>query len=394
MIARRSFAQAVGLATVSPMVATFPTSATGQISGLPLRVGPERTIKTLAAAARIAPAGSSIEVDAGEYRADVTVWERDALSLRASGGRVRLLADGAAAESKGIWVIRANNMVIEGFDFEGAAVPGRNGAGIRLERGSLSVRDCRFMHNEMGLLTGNDPATRLHVANCEFAFNMRPDGHNHNLYCGTIGQLSVTGSYFHHARVGHLLKSRAALNHIVCNRLTDETGGTASYELEFPNGGIAYVLGNIVEQTMQTGNPNLISVGAEGYRWTRNELYLAYNTLVTPPLEGSRLLRVMPGATQVHAINNLTVGAELADPSLQGMYRNNFVVDPSEFANSADHDYRLRKSSRALNRAVGPGHANGVSLAPGSEYLHPRRTAPLHGPAHNPGAMQSLAPSA
>ena len=54
---------------------------------------------------------------------------------------------------------------------------------------------------------------------------------------GPFAVLKVTGSYFHHAKSGHLLKSRAAKNLIFYNRLTDEIGGTASYELEFPNGG-------------------------------------------------------------------------------------------------------------------------------------------------------------
>jgi hypothetical protein len=81
----------------------------------------------------------------------------------------------------------------------------------------------------------------------------------------------VTGSYFHHADVGHLLKSRAARSHILYNRLTDETGGRASYELEFPNGGLAYVVGNVIEQAATTENETIISFGAEGYR-PRNEL--------------------------------------------------------------------------------------------------------------------------
>ena len=117
----------------------------------------------------MAAAGSTIEVDAGDYLGDVAVWERDGVTVRAVGGRVRLLANGAAAEGKGIWVVRATGMRVQGFDFEGAAVPARNGAGIRLERGSLLVRDCSFVRNEMGILTNNDPATVLEVENSEFA---------------------------------------------------------------------------------------------------------------------------------------------------------------------------------------------------------------------------------
>ena len=297
-----------------------------------IHVGPHQTIKTIADAALLASAGATINVDSGDYIADVAIWQHDNVTVRAVGGRVRLLAQGAAAEGKAIWVVRAKGMRVEGFDFEGAAVPSRNGAGIRLEYGSLWVRNCRFLHNEMGLLTNNDPNTILDIENSEFAHNQRPDGHNHNLYAGQIARLSVTGSYFHHAHIGHLLKSRAAVNHIVNNRLTDEIGGTASYELEFPNGGMAHVVGNTIAQSTRTENPILISFGAEGYKWPRNEIYLANNTLVNPLPRGGLYLRVAPGADAIHAVNNRLVGPGTLESAGPGEYKNNVSIDPLDYA--------------------------------------------------------------
>lgn len=272
-----------------------------------LQVGPQKNIKTIAACAGIARAGAIILVDSGDYIADVAVWQQDDITIRAVGGRVRLLAQGAAAEGKGIWVVRANRMRVEGFDFEGTAVPSRNGAGIRLETGSLRVDNCRFRYNEMGLLTNNDPNTVLEVCGSEFAYNQRPDGHNHNLYAGQIARLTVVDSYFHHAHMGHLLKSRAALSHIINSRLIDGADGTASYELEFPNGGMAFVVGNTIAQSTLTENPHMISFGAEGYKWPRNALYLANNTLVNP-LSSGVFLKVAQGADEVQDFDNLRVG--------------------------------------------------------------------------------------
>jgi len=288
-----------------------------------IRVGPGKPIKKIAEAARVAKDGALIEVDAGEYFGDVAVWTQDRLTIRAVGGRVRLLAQGAAAEGKAIWVVRATNMRVEGFDFEDAMVPDRNGAGIRLEKGSLFVSNCRFMHNEMGLLTNNDPSTVLEIENSEFAFNQRPDGHNHNLYVGQIARLSVVGSYFHHARTGHLLKSRAALSHILRNRLIDGEGGTASYELEFPNGGVAFVVGNTIAQNLQTENSQLISFGAEGYKWPRNEIHLEGNTLINPLPQGGVFLRVAPSADIIRAVNNRLIGKGTLESAGKGEYRNN-----------------------------------------------------------------------
>lgn len=331
MISRRLFTQSgTVLCCCSPPLFAQPPGQEGNPSVL--HAGPVNAIKTIAVAARLARAGSTIEVDSGDYAADVAVWEHDGVTVRTMGGRVRLLAQGAAAEGKGIWVVRANGMRVEGFDFEGAAVPDRDGAGIRLERGSLFVRDCRFRYNEMGLLTNNDPTTVLDVENSEFAYNQRPDGHNHNLYAGHIARLSVTGSYCHNGHIGHLLKSRAAMNYIFHNRIADEADGTASYELEFPNGGVAHVEGNVVAQSIHTENPHLISFGAEGYKWPRNDIHLVSNTLANPLPRGGVFLRVAPGADAIRAINNLLVGSGKLESAGAGEYRNNISVDLQEYA--------------------------------------------------------------
>jgi hypothetical protein len=357
-----------------------------------IRVGPGRGVKTIAQAALIARDDSTIEVDAGTYRGDVAVWTQNNVHLRTIGGRVRLIADGAAAEAKAIWVVRSPRMWIEGFDFEGAAVPDRNGAGIRFEAGELSVRDCSFVGNEMGLLTSNDGRSVLDIESSEFAHNQRPDGHNHNLYVGSIARVRVAASYFHHAHTGHLLKSRAALNHILYNRLTDELGGTASYELEFPNGGVAIVIGNIIEQSATTENVHLISFGAEGYPWPTNQLYLINNTLVDRRPAGGIFLRVSPGTTAVRALNNVLAGTGRLDDAGPGEYRNNFHVDLDAFADVEHGDYRLRSRSRLLGLAIDPGSAGSLRLAATHEYVHPRKMRLLGTRARNPGALQSIAP--
>jgi len=300
---------AVLLAAVAGTTLAARLAAQPAPNPTPLRVGATREITSIADAARRVRDGDTVEIDAGSYRGDiaVAVWQQNRLTLRAVGGRVRLLAHGASAEGKAIWVIRGEQVSVEGFDFEGTRVATRNGAGIRFETGQLTVRDCRFVDNEMGLLTSNDAGAELVVEFSEFAHNLRPDGHNHQLYAGTIGRLAVTSSYFHHGTIGHLLKSRAAVNHIHYNRLTDEASGRSSYELEFPNGGVAVVVGNLIQQGPKTENSIMISYGAEGYRWPVNVLALANNTLVDDLPEGGRFLRVWAGDVTVVETGNRLV---------------------------------------------------------------------------------------
>ena len=355
-----------------------------------IQVGPNRAVQTIAEAAQLAKDGDTVEVDAGTYQGDVAVWKQNNLLVRAVGGRARLLAAGAAAEAKAIWVIRGGEITVQGFDFEDARVPDRNGAGIRFERGRLTVRSCTFMRNEMGLLTNNDGKAELIVENSEFAHNGRPDGHNHQLYVGNIASLSVTGSYLHHGVTGHLLKSRASQNRIMYNRLTDEYGGRASYELEFPNGGIAYVVGNIVGQSRQTENSVMISFGAEGYTWPANEIYLVNNTLIDGTLLGGQFLRVKPGAKVIKAVNNLLVGRASLEAGNVGEFINNFNVSMNEFDPNLPQSFRLHATSKALGRAIDPGEANNQSLRSIREYVHGLGATALNSAAIHPGAIQRV----
>lgn len=379
--------------TTAAKAAESPIPGVGTL----LQVGPRREIKTLAEAARRARDGDTVEVDAGEYRRDVAVWTQNDLTIRAVGGRVRMIAVGGSAEGKAIFVVRGGRVTIEGLDFEGTRVPSRNGAGIRFEAGQLTVRDCRFVENEMGLLTGNDPKAELTVENSEFAHNKRLDGHNHQLYVGGIGKLTVRGSYFHHGHIGHLIKSRAAVNHVFYNRLTDEMGGTASYELEFPNGGVAVVVGNVIQQSSTTENAIMISFGAEGYEDTVHKLVLAHNTLVDNHPKQGVFLRVMRGEGRytapvaIKAVNNLLVGntgkLEAAGP---GEYVNNLNVDWDVFVRASREDYRLAAGAAVAGKAVDAGAFEGLSLRPAYEYVHPRSLAALNGGPRHPGALQAV----
>ncbi len=358
-------------------------------AGPVMRVGPGRAIRSLAAAARQARDGTLIEVDAGEYVADAAAWPQHELTLRAVGGRVTLIAAGAHVQGKGLFVTTGRRQRIEGFDFIGAVVPDRNGAGIRLEAGSLTLVDCIFRDNENGVLTASDERIELDIIDCDFGTIQPREGKTHNLYVGAIGRLAVSGSYFHHGLRGHLLKSRAALNHILYNRLTDEIGGRASYELEFPNGGVAVVMGNLIAQSSTTENARMISFGAEGATWEKQALYLVNNTLVDQLPSGGIWLRVTPPQTDVVVANNLLVGTPKLAAEGHWVRRANFTAGWEEFVRAAREDFRLKPDSALRGKAQDAGEGGGMTLAPTREYRHPRGTTALSRPPRNPGAFQT-----
>jgi len=185
----------------------------------------------------------------------------------------------------------------------------------------------------------------------------------------------------------------------------EETGGRASYELEFPNGGLAYVVGNHIQQGSQTENPTMISFGAEGYKWPRNELYLVGNTLADDRPSGGKwlALRTDTGAEPVNlvvkALNNLLVGAgelgaAVTPPQAAGNgetavagsseaaaagksfvldIRNNLNVGWDVFVQASRQVYRLKNPARPPLKPVPPGSANGIDLSPKREYVHTRQ---------------------
>jgi len=394
----RCVPMAVALAAIPAAHAEGTSRTEDAASPRLIRVGPHRAVTRIAVAARMAKSGDVIEVDAGEYVDDSASWPQSNLTIRATGGRARMIQHGPGAEGKAIWVFKGDQVTVENFEFSGAHGRDMNAAGIRHEGGRLTVRNCLFEDNQMGLLTWNNERAELNVENSEFranavAANHRPgDAIGHQIYVGSIARFTLRESFVHHGAFGHLVKSRARENHIVNNLIADGVGGRASYELEFPSGGIAYVLGNVIAQSAQTENSQLISFGAEGYRWPRNEFYLVNNTLVDDLRRDGVLLRVAHGAGRVVLVNNLMLGNASLATDIAWESRNNRIAGPGDFASAPNGDYRLRAGSALVGKGVEPDAANGVSMRLEREYDHPLRGRPLPAGPLSPGALQSVAP--
>ena len=358
-----------------------------------MRVGSQERITTISEAAKLARDGEVIEIRPGSYRGQPAVWTQNNLVIRGSGERPVMLADGKSAEDKAIWVIKGGNVRIENIEFRGARVPSGNGAGIRFERGHLVVTRCTFVDNEMGILTSNLADMTLEVRDSEFsaAPHDMADLH-HLLYVGAIGKFTLSGSRFEHGYKGHLVKSRARENIVRNNMLADGMSGRSSYELEFPNGGIAYVLGNVIGQSAGTDNPVLVSYGAEGPRWPVNKLFLVHNTLVNDFHTGTFVQlwdEKFPGGIESWIINNLTVGYGDLNQPAHGRFEGNQSALRRDLIDYGGVPVRLNSSSPLRGSVRIPGQANGMDLIPAAEFSFPVGTKPIRiGNSLAPGAFQ------
>ncbi len=333
------------------------------------KVGPDKHYKVPSETATVARNGDIIEIDAGNYSGDVAVWKQDNLILRGVGGMAHLQAGEYLAEAKAIWVIKGNNTTIEWIEFSGATVPHSNGAGIRLEGSGAVIRNCYFHDNENGILGGGGEVL---IESSEFARNGFGDGYTHNMYISeNTVRFTLRYSYSHHAKSGHNVKSRARENRILYNRIMDEKDGNASYAIDLPNGGIAYVIGNLIQHGPLSENSTIFSFAAEGLRHPKNELYIVNNTFVNDRQQG-QFIAVAEGAKPVRVVNNIFLGSGIPVSRPVKMATNLFSSDAG-LINREGFDYHLSARSPAINAGSKPGTVHGFSLIPVSQYVSPRQ---------------------
>ncbi|MCF6210130.1 MAG: right-handed parallel beta-helix repeat-containing protein [Gammaproteobacteria bacterium] len=316
-----------------------------------IQVGPGKEFVSPSVAAEFAVDGDVVEIDAtGHYDGDVAVWRQNNLTIKGVNGRPHIRGTGRHAEGKALWVIKGSNITVENIEFSGAVVPDHNGAGIRHEGRGLTIRYCYFHHNENGLLSSSDSKSRILIEYSEFSHNGYGKGRTHNIYIGRIEHFILRYSYIHHAKIGHNVKSRAKETQIISNRIMDESDGSSSYAIDVPNGGLTYIVGNVIQQGPRTENWTVIAYGAEGLRKSANHLWAINNTIVNDRSRG--FFFKIADRSKAKLINNLLVGkgklleGEAAESHNLGPLRDAGLLGRTQY------DYRLDTSSLAIDAGL------------------------------------------
>lgn len=339
-------------------------------------VGPGQSFTAPSQVSTLVDDGDTVDIMAGVYPSDVARWTANDLLLRGMGGYVELESNGMSFGDKAIWVIAGNNATVRYIAFSECAVPDHNGAGIRLEGLGLSVDHCYFHHNENGILCGEYHPCTVRIEHSEFAYNGYGDGYSHNLYIGHVDSLVFRYNYCHHAHVGHELKSRAWVNVIEYNRIGNEADGDASREIDLPNGGQAYIIGNSIQQGPQSENSNMVGFGLEGLTNPGpQELYAVNNTLVNEQANGTFFQA--PADAYFKAYSNLIAGGGTfmstwpTSIDTLGNLRATSIAY-FHFADPTAYDYHIGFNSPAHNTGFPAGLAtSGYPLVAWYEYVHP-----------------------
>ncbi len=366
-------------------------SAALPASAATLTVGPGKTYAKPCQAFAAAKTGDLIQITGNTtYSGDVCAIRASNLTIRGVYGRPKIDAAGKNSLGKGTWVVIGNNVTVENVEMYGAKVPDRNGAALRIEGTNFTLRKSFLHHNENGILTGVNTASKILLEYNEFGYNGDGTGYTHNVYIGKVGSLTFRHNFSHDARVGHNLKSRALVNTISYNRFSTlksgQTGSTPmgkpSYEINLPNAGNTYIIGNVIQQPASNSNPSMIAYGEEGAGNPGHYLYVVNNTFLNDDTVRGTFVRMGSGVTKKAFLqNNIFGGTGTVTNQTGAVQKTNYRSLSPGFVNRAAYDLRPTANALVVNAGSTPGYAaTGVSLKPVYVYKHTatRATRPLY----------------
>jgi hypothetical protein len=247
----------------TPWLALALAAALSACAPQVLKVGPTQEFKSPSRAIADASSGDTVLIDPGVYQ-DCALVKVSGITIEGAGPGVVL---NRACGGKAILITHGDDITIRNLTLEHAEVRDSNGAGIRAEGVNLTVDNVRFLDNQEGILAGNRPGSTIRVLNSTFERNGNcdnPAGCAHGVYVAHIKELDVEYCRFFDQQVGHHVKSRALTTMVIDNHISDGSDGTASYEIDVPNGGSALIEGNTIEKGPKAQNwGTVIAIGEE-----------------------------------------------------------------------------------------------------------------------------------
>jgi len=264
-----------------------------------LEVGAGRAYAMPSDAAAVARDGDTVAIAAGSYF-DCASWHASRLTIagpaHGDDGPLAVITDRACA-GKAAFVIAGDGVTVRGISFERIRVPDGNGAGIRAEGRDLTVQDCRFVNDQVGILAGGEGgalriiATSFVANGASFVANgasfvatgasldARP---THAVLAGALDLLRIERSSFRHARGGDHVVSAARRTELVGNAFADE-GGHMTGALVWVEGGALTLDGNTIELAAATrATPAADRPGAVLFTGDATALTVRGNTLIEP----------------------------------------------------------------------------------------------------------------
>ncbi len=243
-----------------------------------LEVGPGKAYNAPSAAVAAAQEGDTVSIYPGQYF-DCAVISKNGITIQGVGAAEQIVLTDKVCEGKAIFVTRGANITIRNLTLTRARVPDENGAGVRVEGANQLFDHVRFINNQNGILSGFVGST-ITIRDSLFDKNgFCGKSCAHGAYLGQSDLVRIEHSVFRETKQAHHIKSRAKRTEVISCDIQDGPTGTASYEIEAPNGGSLIVRGNTIEKgPMAENHSAAIVIGAEGITQPTPEIVIANNT--------------------------------------------------------------------------------------------------------------------
>ncbi len=323
-----------------------------------LEVGPGKQFNAPSAAVAAAGDGDKIAISPGQYF-DCAVITKNNLTLEGVGAAEQVVLTDKACEGKALLVTRAEGVTVRNLTLTRVRVPDQNGAGIRGEGHSLLVDRVRFINNQNGILSGTTGGS-MTIRDSLFEKNGSCDGAcAHGIYVTNLDLLRIEHSRFFDTKRAHHIKSRARRTEVLNSDIQDGPEGTASYEIEIPNGGSLVARGNtIVKGPNAENHTAAIMIGSEGVTQPTPEIVVENNTFRND------------GSYPTIFVDNLTATeAQLSGNRISGNQVTALKGD------GPGRRRQVRRPARALLAACllagGPAAARTLAVGPGQDFASP-----------------------
>jgi hypothetical protein len=244
-----------------------------------IEVGPGKHYETLYVAIRAASPGDTLRLTPGEHF-DCARVDKDRLTIEGSGAPEDTQLTDKPCDGKAALVTTGSDITVRNLTLTRIRVPDGNGAGIRMEGTNLTVDHVRFVNNQDGILTSNNLDSTLIVRDSEFLRNgaCNPDC-AHGIYANHLKLVHIERTKFFETKTAHHIKSRALRTEVIDCDIQDGANGTASYEIELPNGGALLARGNVFQKGPLSDNHTAaIMVGSEGVNQPTREIRVENNS--------------------------------------------------------------------------------------------------------------------
>jgi hypothetical protein len=224
-------------------------------------VGPGQAYTRLADALAAARDGDTVEVVGGTYH-ETAALSAPNVTVRGIAGRPHVDCAGIRPSGdKACILLLGQGDTLENMEISGAQIPdnlGGNAACIRNGPNvSFTLRGIICHGSQNGILS--DGGTIV-IEESEF-FDNGWNGYTHNVYfSGNCASVTVRGSEFHDARVGHEFKSRCAKTEITDSTFRSTKG---SRDLDLPDGGDVLVYRSTLEKDVGAQSEEIIGFAAE-----------------------------------------------------------------------------------------------------------------------------------